>query len=162
MKISDFEKVYIENKKIDEYFIKDYGNSEDIILKNKLELLVELGELANESRCFKYWVDKPVNHELVLFEYADVLVMILYFFNVFNISLDEEFPEENNFLVIDEFMYLYEQLSRFNKEYTKDIIKDIFVNFIRLGKLLNLSADEIIDTCLKKININKERFNFND
>ena len=44
-----------ENKiKLDEYFIKEYGNSEDIILKNKLELLVELGELANESKCFKY------------------------------------------------------------------------------------------------------------
>lgn len=162
MKVIDFEKVYIENKKIDEYFIKDYGNSEDIILKNKLELLVELGELANETRCFKYWVNKPVNHELVLFEYADVLVMILYFFNVFNISLEEEYPKENDLDTVNEFMYLYEQLSRFNKEYTKDIIKDIFINFIRLGKLLNLNSNEIIDTCLKKININIERFNFND
>ena len=162
MKVIDFEKVYIENKKIDEYFIKDYGNSEDIILKNKLELLVELGELANETRCFKYWVNKPVNHELVLFEYADVLVMILYFFNVINISLEEEYPKENDLDLLNEFMYLYEQLSKFNKEYTKDIIKDIFINFIRLGKLLNLNSNEIIDTCLKKININIERFNFND
>ena len=162
MIISDFEKVYNANKKIDEYFIKDYGNSEDIILKNKLELLVELGELANESRCFKYWINKPVNHELVLFEYADVLVMILYFFNVFNISLEEEYPKENDLDTVNEFMYLYEQLSRFNKEYTKEIIKDVFVNTIRLGKLLNLKTDEVIDTCLKKININFERFNFND
>lgn len=88
--------------------------------------------------------------------------MILYFFNVFNISLEEEYPKENDLDTVNEFMYLYEQLSRFNKEYTKEIIKDVFVNTIRLGKLLNLKTDEVIDTCLKKININFERFNFND
>ena len=59
-------------------------------------------------------------------------------------------------------MYLYDSFIRFNKEYSKDVIKDAFVNFIRLGKLLNLSTDEVIDSCNKKININKERFNFNN
>ena len=162
MDISIFNEVYEENKKIDKYFIKYYGNSEDIMLKNRLELLVELGELANESRCFKYWINKPVDHKLVLFEYADVIVMVLYFFRELDISLDDDFPEENNLNLLDEFMYLYEALSRFNKEYTKDLIKDIFINVIRLGKLLNLDMNEVISTCLEKININKERFNFND
>ena len=127
-----------------------------------MELLVELGELANECKCFKYWINKPVDHKLVLFEYADVLVMILYFFREFDISLNEEFSLENDLDLVNEFMYLYEQLCRFNKEYTEDIIKDVFVNFLRLGKLLDLGTDEIINTCLEKININIERFNFSD
>lgn len=154
--------LYENNIKLDECFIKEYGNSEDIILKNKLELLVELGELANESKCFKYWLHKPVNRDLVLLEYADVFLMILYFFRELDISLNEEFPNENDLNIINEFMYLYDSFTRFNKEYSKDVIKDAFVNFIRLGKLLNLSTDEVIDSCNKKININKERFNFNN
>ena len=88
--------------------------------------------------------------------------MILYFFRELDISLNEEFPNENDLNIINEFMYLYDSFTRFNKEYSKDVIKDAFVNFIRLGKLLNLSTDEVIDSCNKKININKERFNFNN
>ena len=162
MNIKVFDKLYEENKKLDSYFIKKYDNTEDIILKNKLELLVELGELANESKCFKYWKKIEPNRELVLLEYADVLLMILYFFRELNISLDEEYPKENELDLINEFMYLYEKISNFNKQYNKELLKDIFINFIRLGKLLDLTTNEIINSSLNKININKERFNFND
>ena len=162
MNITIFNKIYNENKKLDKIFLDVYGNSEDIILKNKLELLVELGELCNESKCFKYWSRKEANRELVLEEYADVLLMIFYFFRELDISLEEEFPKENNLNLIDEFMYLYEKISIFNKQYNKELLKDIFINFIRLGKLLNLTIDEIINNSFNKININKERFDFND
>lgn len=160
MKIDNFNIVYENSKELDKHFSSFYGNSEDIILKNKLELLVELGELCNESRCFKYWTKKEVNKELVLYEYADVILMILYFFNQFDISLNEEFPIENNLDIIDEFIYLYNTMSKFKDEYNKDVIKDIFVNTLRLGKLLNLNDKEVIDSCLNKININIERFEF--
>lgn len=162
MNITIFNKIYNENKKLDKIFLDVYGNSEDIILKNKLELLVELGELCNESKCFKYWSKKEADKELVLEEYADVLLMIFYFFRELDISLEEEFPKENNLNLIDEFMYLYEKISIFNKQYNKELLKDIFINFIRLGKLLNLTIDEIINNSFNKININKERFDFND
>ena len=159
MNILDFNDVYNENKKLDKIFLENYGNSEDIILKNKLELLVELGELCNESKCFKYWSRKEANRELVLEEYADVLLMIFYFFRELDISLTEGFPSENNLNLIDEFIYLFNIISRLKDEYNKDILKDIFVNTLRLGKLLKFSEEEIISNCLNKINIDKERFN---
>lgn len=159
MNILDFNDIYNENKKLDKIFLENYGNSEDIVLKNKLELLVELGELCNESKCFKYWSRKEANRELVLEEYADVLLMIFYFFREFDISLTEEFPIENNLDLIDEFIYLFNIISRLKDEYNKDILKDIFVNTLRLGKLLKFSEKEIISNCLNKINIDKERFN---
>ena len=162
MNINSFKNLYEENKKLDSYFIKECGNNENIVLKNKLELLVELGELANETKCFKYWLKKEPNKELVLLEYADVTLMTLYFFRELDISLDEDFPEENDLDLINEFMYLYEKLSMFNKQYNKDLIKDVFINILRLGKLLNITEEEIIKNCLNKIKLNKERFNFND
>ena len=43
-----------------------------------LALLVELGEFANETRCFKYWSYKgPSPKETILDEYADGLHFLL-------------------------------------------------------------------------------------
>ncbi|HOH68301.1 MAG TPA: dUTP diphosphatase, partial [Bacilli bacterium] len=37
-----------------------------------MALIVEIGELANETRCFKYWSNKgPSPREVLLDEYAD-------------------------------------------------------------------------------------------
>ena len=51
----DLTNIYKTTKHLDEQFAMHYGHDQEIIRKNRLELLVELGELANETRCFKYW-----------------------------------------------------------------------------------------------------------
>lgn len=49
--------------------------------KRLLALLVELHELANETKCFKFWANRPTgNRDKVLLEYADVLHFILSIF----------------------------------------------------------------------------------
>ena len=159
MKIDSFKEVYDENRKLDKAFLDLYGNGPDIVLKNKIELLVELGELCNESRCFKYWSNKEVDRKLLLFEYADVIIMTLYFFDQYNISLDEEFPTQNDLDAINEFIFLYGEMAKFGKEDTRDLIKNIFVNVIRLGNLLGLSETEVLDSCLEKIKITFGRLN---
>ena len=86
--------VYERNKILDQIFIDKFEKiDKDMYKKNKLELLVEIGELANESKCFKYWSNKPMDMELVKMEYADCIIITLYFFNIMNISLDEEFMD---------------------------------------------------------------------
>jgi len=51
---------------------------EEIFEKKLLALLVEIGELANETRCFKFWSTKPpAAKERILDEYADGLHFIL-------------------------------------------------------------------------------------
>lgn len=161
MDLKKYEKLYEENKKLDYLFIEHYGKNEDIILKNKLELLVELGELANETKCFKYWSKKEANHELVLEEYADTLLMVLYFFRELNIKLDENFPKINDNDIIHEFIFLYNLISKLDKEYTKELVKEIFINLLYLGKLIGLKDEEIIDSSLKKIEIDRKRFDIN-
>lgn len=157
--MNEFQELYDRNKELDNLFYQKYGNSQEIIDKNKLELLVELGELANETRCFKYWSTKKPNKDRALEEYADVMLMIMYFFNELNISLDEEFPEyckQDDILAL--FTYLFYLSSRIREEYNKEIIKEIFVNFLKLGYMLKLTNKEIISNCYKKIDINKKRF----
>lgn len=53
----------------------DYKSTHD---RRVLALIVEIGELANETRCFKYWSNKgPSPKEIVMDEFADGLHFLL-------------------------------------------------------------------------------------
>lgn len=155
-----FNEVYQKNKELDQVFDNLYDASNyDIIRKNKLELLVELGELANETKCFKYWSNKPIQLDKVKEEYADCLIMVLCFFNMYDIKLDEDFRQTKiKRDLVDMIGHLYKLCSDFYHEDNRDLIKMIFVDFIELGYLLELSDDDIINACLVKIKKNHERF----
>ena len=78
---------YQRNKQLDKMYEEKYGSIDNKCYeKNCLELIVEICELCNESKCFKYWTIKKPNKELVLEEFADSLMMILYMFNTYNID----------------------------------------------------------------------------
>ncbi len=152
-----FKKIYEENTILDNLFLQKY-NHDDLVRKNKLELLVEIGELANETRCFKYWSQKKVNQELMELEYADCLIMTLCFFNYLKISLDEEFPFlEKKYDIIDTLANLYILASSFYIKEEKLTIKKIFVLLIQLGHDLGMTDDEIINVTLIKIKEDEKR-----
>ena len=44
------------------------GETDEIIRAKVLALYVELGELANETRCFKYWSLKPPSSKAAMLE----------------------------------------------------------------------------------------------
>lgn len=152
--------VYNENKKLDETFDVLYDNhNEDIVRKNILELLVEISELANETRCFKYWSVKKVdNREEILEEFADCMLMSLYFCNMIELDIENISLKDTESDIIKQFLKLYEISSKLSVSLEKDTIIDILINLVNLGKLLNFSEEEIIDGCLKKIKKNHSRF----
>ena len=152
----DLHKVYEENKRLDLVFIEKY-NHEDFVKKNKLELLVEIGELANETRCFKYWSNKEVNNDLVKEDYADCIIMSLCFFNYLNISLDEINYINDDKEIIDLFFDIYLLASNFSVNENTEIIKEILIKLINLGYKLGFTDEEIISSCLNKIKIDRER-----
>ena len=61
------EEVYQRNIELDEIFFNNYGNDNLTFKKNCVELLVELGEFINETKCFKYWSTKEPNKDLVTY-----------------------------------------------------------------------------------------------
>ncbi|ARU59857.1 hypothetical protein CBW65_01395 [Tumebacillus avium] len=49
-------------------------HGQDLVPKKLLALQVELAELANETRCFKFWSKKPASGiNVILEEYVDVM-----------------------------------------------------------------------------------------
>lgn len=157
MNYTEFNDVFKANKELDEMFNNTFPDSE-MVKKNKLELLVEIGELANETRYFKYWSNKPIDIDLVKGEYADCIIITLYFFNIMGISLDDEFKTIEQYDKIDIFGRLYKLASEFYYNDDKDIIKEIFVTIINLGYLIGFNNQDIIEACFNKINKNKNNF----
>ncbi len=152
-----FNEVYKANKELDEMFNNTFPDPE-MYKKNKLELLVEIGELANETRYFKYWSNKPIDLELVKGEYADCIIITLYFFNIMNISLDDDFKKIEKYNKIDIFARLYKLASDFYYNDNEELIKEIFVTIINLGYLIGFDDDLIKEACITKINKNKSNF----
>ena len=100
---------YNRNKQLDDIYLERYSKTvNDYYEKNCLGLVVELCELANESKCFKYWSIKESNKSLVLEEYADCLSMLLCIFNYHNVN-DLELL---NISLSDDLVYMFNDVVR--------------------------------------------------
>ena len=158
--MEQYNDVYNRNKKLDDIFMNKYMDTEDKYYeKNCLELIVELCELANESRCFKYWTVKKPDKELVLEEFADSLLMILYMFNTYNVGSVSTVIVDMSRDILEELNVIIQMCTNLmNRDNIDEMfLKEIFTRLIHIGKLLDLSDNEIVDACYKKIIKNEER-----
>jgi len=133
---------------------------EEIPLLNKkiLSLQVELGELANETRCFKFWSTKgPSSKNIILEEYVDCLHFIL------SIGIEKNFQDiilnskDITCELSEQFLNLYINISDFVICSSIDNYSNIFHKFLSLGKNLGFCEDDIENAYLYKNKINHER-----
>lgn len=151
------EEVYQKNKELDEIFINKYSSiDKEMYKKNKIELLVEIGELANETKCFKYWTNKEPNRELIKEEYADCIIMTLCLFNYHDIEL-EDVKFKRILDINDQIAYLYKIASDYYFNDNRFVLEEILFELINLASLLNISKEEIIESSLKKIELDTKR-----
>ncbi len=82
-------------RKLDQYIEKEHGLQDRSLFEEKtLALFVEIGELANETRCFKFWSKKPASDsKVILEEYVDGIHFIL------SLGLELGF-DENTFSIV--------------------------------------------------------------
>ena len=149
--------IYYRNKKLDKIFYQKFKSDDKMFEKNCIELLVEIGEFANESKCFKYWSNKPMKKDETLEELADCIMMSLYFFNYLNIDNIQikKYNFSNDIIIcLNDIFTLSTAL--INNISEKLVIK-IFNYLIYIGKLIGLTEKEINEACLKKINKQEKR-----
>jgi dimeric dUTPase (all-alpha-NTP-PPase superfamily) len=148
-------------KELDERILKEHNLEPKKLLKEKmLALLVEVGELANETRCFKYWSNKPSSErEVVLEEYVDGLHFIL--------SIGIDLGVDKNFLfykcsqankeVVQMFLDVYSKVIRFHDQPSITNYIELFTSYLRLGQALEFSQEEIEQAYLSKNEVNHQR-----
>ena len=115
-----------------------------------LALQVELGELANETRCFKYWsTRKPSEKDVILEEYVDCLHFLL------SIGLEFKFTDisvtasSSDSTVTDQFINLYIDINDFIICSSKDHYCTLFEDFLGLGSSCQGSSVVGIHCCFQ-------------
>ena len=149
--------IYVKNKKLDDIFFEKFKNDDKMFEKNCIELLVEIGEFANESRCFKYWSNKSMKKEETLEELADCIMVCLYFYNYLNIDKVriKTYDFSSDILVCLNDIFKLSTLLIDNID--EEIVIKIFSYLIYIGSLVNLEEKEIYEACLKKIEKQEKR-----
>lgn len=132
---------------------------ENLVERKILALLVELGELANETRCFKFWsVKPPSTKDKVLEEFVDGVHFIL------SIGLDLSYEsgieltiKEKEISLVDQFLSIYQRITEFRSNHTLESYEGILSDYFNLGRLLGFSTEEIMFAYISKNELNHER-----
>lgn len=161
MNINKWNEIYLNNKRLDDIFIKKYGDFNTVFNKNCIGLLVELGEFINETRVFKYWSVKKSSKDLVLEEFADVITSTLVFYNMLNLKIEEPKTHLKTNDILELFNYLFIQSSKLMNNFNSELVIDIFNNLFYAKELLNIKEEDILESINKKHKIIEERLNSN-
>ncbi len=146
-------------KSLDTYIQTEKEISRDVFLEKGLALLVELAELANETRCFKFWSSKgPSEKEVILEEYVDSIHFLLSL--GIEMKLDDleswpvDHPEESLTLL---FLHTHSSINQFLLEPTKENYEDIWSWYGAVASNLGFTHAQIIQAYLDKNEKNYER-----
>lgn len=126
-----------------------------------LALYTEIGELANEIQCFKYWKKNIVKNDLLIQEeYADGMHFLISF--VIELGAKDIIEEK---IVSDDvnhqFIEMFKSISNFQINYNSKTIEECVSLYLGIAKLINMTEDDINESYNRKNKINFERIKNN-
>ncbi|PIC74761.1 dUTP diphosphatase [Sporosarcina sp. P17b] len=139
-------------KALDTYIQKNHQTNETFTERG-LALLVELSELANETRCFKFWSTKgPSANDVILEEYVDSIHFLLSLGIEKNFDGLEEWPagESTDQNLTQLFIQTGRSIYTFLDSLTFEDYKNIWVNYGALANTLGFTEDQIIQAYIDK------------
>lgn len=158
-KTFDLTKLYLLQAKLDQQIAINHQVNYLVTKEDRLlALLVEIAELANETRTFKYWSKKgPSKKEVILDEYADGL----HFFLSIGVALDTkkkvyELQKEEETLT-KQFNNLFYLISKLIDNYELNNYTKAIQSFLNLSCSLGFSISEVEEAYLHKLDENYKR-----
>ncbi|MHA6252069.1 dUTP diphosphatase [Oceanobacillus sp. CAU 1775] len=157
----NWDKLYSMQEQLDSYIHKNHQvEGQDLFNERYLALLVELGELANETRCFKFWSTKKRSaDDVVLAEYVDGIHFLL------SIGLAKSYRYEDTKLQpselseTEQFNNIFLKAAFFKENPNKEKYNELFTEYLKLGQLLGFTEEAIQQAYFVKNEINFERQN---
>ncbi|WP_249870912.1 dUTP diphosphatase [Oceanobacillus saliphilus] len=158
----NWNRLFEMQKQLDTYIEKNHDLSKtDVFQEKYLALLVELGELANETRCFKFWSTKPRSEKsIILEEYVDVIHFIL------SLGLEKGFSYETTrdtataaVTETEQFNEVFEAAATYKNNTTSSNYNTLFMKTLQLAEILGFTEEDIQHAYMKKNEINYERQN---
>ncbi|KAA0549174.1 dUTPase [Bacillus sp. BGMRC 2118] len=149
-------------KELDQRIIREHSlHTEDLFDKKILAFLVEVGELANETRSFKYWSKKGASpREVILEEYVDGLHFILSLGIEKGLeSIEIEEVKGKPLDTVSAFFHIFSHALVYKKEPIQRNYEKLLSNFLLLAEGLGYSYKEIEEAYVAKNTVNHERQN---
>lgn len=148
-------------KELDKFIQSNREVNEDVFRKKGLALLVELGELANETRCFKFWSTKKASErEVILEEYVDSIHFLLSLGIEKDLDLMEEWPESTEETNLTElFIGTQKRITDFIEESSFANFEEVWSWYGGIALALGFTYEEIVAAYIAKNQTNYERQN---
>ncbi len=156
MKLQELFKMQEE---LDRFIQSNQKITEDVFRKKGLALLVELAELANETRCFKFWSSKKASERsVILEEYVDSIHFLLSLGIEKDLNTLENWPEPISGNDLTElFLQTQHAIQAFLENYSMSNFMEIWSCYGGLAVALEFSYDEVLDAYMKKNKTNYDR-----
>ncbi len=133
-------------------------NKDDVVNKKKLAFIVELCEMINVNRCFKFWsVKNNYDREKLGDEFVDCLHFILSLSLYYKMEKTEFNILENNYdkdQLTDKILDLIKASTNINDAHDCEVI---IIKLFELCKTFDFTWKDIIDFYKKKNDINHQR-----
>jgi dimeric dUTPase (all-alpha-NTP-PPase superfamily) len=156
----NIEKLYEMQEGLDRHIEEQHGlQSENLVDRKVLALMVELGELANETRCFKFWSLKPASeHKVILEEFVDGIHFILSL-GIETGCKQTEFVDSYmpSCTLSQQFLVLYGAIDEFRKSRDQEAYTNLFGEYMGLASMLGFSVDDVVKAYIEKNEVNYER-----
>lgn len=155
----DLRKLFAKQEELDLLIAEKRGVSYASTMEERiLALFTELGELANATRCFKYWSGKgPDSEDKIKEEYADGLHFLLSLGVALKIRRTVYVAAKGNKSLTRNFLLAYEAVSDLIGRPSKKNYARAMLRYLGLGLSLGLNRKEIVESYLKKREINIAR-----
>lgn len=156
--MNDLREYFEKQRALDEHIHLQHNETYKTTLRKRmLSLLVELGEFANETRCFKFWsVKGPSPKEIVLDEYADGL----HFFFSLGIPLnamDYQIKDVPCLDLTEQILSVYNKMAALSSTYDREHYNEAFDAYWAILKGLNYTVDDALEAYNKKLAVNYKR-----
>ncbi|MFS0574900.1 dUTP diphosphatase [Sporosarcina sp. 179-K 3D1 HS] len=150
-------KLFTMQQELDSFIEKNREQTQNVFEEKGLALLVELAELANETRCFKFWSSRgPSERAVILEEYVDSIHFLL------SLGIEKGFDSlvdwpvgkvEGNLTQL--FLKTTASIYIFLQQLTLETYEQVWVHYGAIAQELGFSRDDILSAYIAK---NEENF----
>lgn len=151
--------LFVEQRKLDQHIQTQHGVSyASTREKRLLALLVEVGEMINETKTFKFWSKKPsAEKPIILDEYADGLHFLLSLaIEVGSLKQAYEIVQPVGSLT-QATLQVFQSITVLLTSWTPTDVETAFQAYLNLIPLLQFTSEEVVEAYFKKLGVNYTR-----
>ena len=159
MKTVNLKELYSLQAGLDKEIAKNHDITyETTIERRLLALIVEIGEFANETRCFKFWSSKgPSPKDVIMDEYADGMHFLLSLGIPLGAKKYEYKLRKSHKDLTTQILETYKACIALKTHFDLKHYEKAFQVYLNLSQAVKMKPQDIIDSYKKKLGVNYVR-----